>query len=63
MFFISYEFWCQSAVCKKLAAKIQVSGLLALLANKITFWVSPSSIKHFKALTLSASLTYKFEAS
>lgn len=63
IFFINSEFWCQSAVCKKFAAKIHVYELLALLANKMTFCVSPSSIKHFSDFILSPNLTYKFEAS
>lgn len=59
---MSYGFWCQSAVCKKLAAKIKVSADLALLAKVMTLVASPSSIKHFNDVILSPTLTYKFDA-
>lgn len=42
IFFISYGFWCQSAVCKKFAASIQVCGDRALLAKVTTWFVSPN---------------------
>ena len=47
MLFMRSGFWCQSAVCRKLAASTYVYEFLAVLAKAITFYVSPSSIKHF----------------
>ena len=61
MLFMISGFWCQSAVCRKLAASTQAYEFLAVLANAITFSVSPN-IKHLRDVRFQPSFRYKLEA-
>jgi len=62
IFFINSGFWCQSAVCKKLAANIKVSEVLAILAKAITLVLSPDYMRHFSDVILSPVFINKLEA-